>query len=295
MKRYVFTDLACEVWDIPNRASSNRVFREKQISDGIRVSKGQIVRKEGMGEQEPETCATFFTPPLWQLDHRTFEELSEHIAIELRTMLQQATGRSALSLDFSALVVGVGNGEMTADALGPETAKHIFVTRHLGDARGAMGVWHCAVSAITPGVLGNTGIETVEVIRGAVQAVRPHAVIAVDALAARQYERLASTVQITDGGILPGSGIGTLRKAICRKTLGCPVIALGVPMVVNSSTLIAEVLRQDGVDSISKELQQTLENGKSFFVMLKESDQIVKSASLLLATAIDKACTVKSE
>lgn len=291
MNRYVFTDLAWEAWNSFQNERSEGNFTEKRISDWIRCSKGEMVRREG-GVARTESCVTFFSPPLWQLDPDSFEILSHHVALALREMLQGITGMS-ITREFSVLVVGVGNGEMTADALGPETVKQILVTRHLGKARGTLR--RCSVSAMTPGVLGNTGIETVELIGGAVRTVRPNAVIAVDALAARHYERLASTVQISDGGILPGSGIGNIRKAISRETLGCPVLAVGVPMVVNSSTLIASVFEQAGMERISETMQGILDNGKSFFVMPKESDQAVKRAALLLATAIDQACTVESE
>ena len=145
------------------------------------------------------------------------------------------------------------------------------------------------LSAISPGVLGETGIETLELIRGAVRSVRPDLVIAVDALAARSCSRLATTVQISDSGIVPGSGIGNHRTAITMETLGVPVISVGVPTVVVSSTLVWDALREAGIDEVSSTLRAVLDNGKRFFVSPKESDLISDAVSELLAGAISEA------
>ena len=138
-------------------------------------------------------------------------------------------------------------------------------------------------------MLGQTGIETLELLRGAVRSVRPNLVVVVDALAARSCSRLASTVQISDSGIVPGSGVGNYRAAITSETLGVPVIAIGVPTVVNSSTLVWDALKEAHIVEIGDELQAVLENGKSFFVSPKESDLISDAVSELLSDAISEA------
>ena len=148
-----------------------------------------------------------------------------------------------------------------------------------------------SLSALSPGVLGQTGIETLELLRGTVRSVRPDVMVVVDALAARSCERLASTVQISDTGISPGSGVGNHRAAINRETVGIPVIVLGVPTVVNSSTLVYDALEQAGIHEISPPLRHVLENGKSFFVSPKESDVITEAVSGLLSSAINTAFT----
>lgn len=294
MKGYLYTDLACEAWESDEK---NKTSRKTPISDNISYSKTVIStqEEEKRYQQAKGTYTTFFTPQLGQLDHRSFELLCDSVGRELRNMLQSGVGGVPLSFDFSVLVVGIGNGAVTADAIGPETAKQVFVTRHLLSTQSAKKLGRCSVSAFVPDVLGNTGIETLELIRGAVQAVRPDAVIAVDSLVAKSYERLATTIQVSDGGISPGSGLGYHRKAICRQTLGCPVIAVGIPTVVNSSTLISDVLEQSGMAYPTEALRQILENGRSFFVMPQESDQIVKSGALVLSCAIDRACTLATE
>ena len=138
----------------------------------------------------------------------------------------------------TVLVVGLGNRTVTPDALGPRTVERVLVTRHMdGCLPQDVEEKLRSVCAAAPGVLGVTGIETAEVLRGMVEHVRPDAVIAVDALAARSSQRICSTIQIADTGITPGSGVGNHRKALTAQTLGIPVIAVGVPMVVYASTI----------------------------------------------------------
>ncbi|MDR1599994.1 MAG: GPR endopeptidase [Oscillospiraceae bacterium] len=141
------------------------------------------------------------------------------------------------------LVIGLGNRKITADSLGPKVIDRVIVTRHMGEQTppGLKGRLR-SVSAVAPGVLGVTGVETAEVVRGIVEHIKPCAVIAIDALAARETQRICTTVQIADTGIDPGSGIGNHRMALNRETLGVPVVALGVPMVVYAATIARDAL-----------------------------------------------------
>ena len=143
------------------------------------------------------------------------------------------------------LVVGLGNSAVTPDAVGPRTLEHLVVTRHLGKHFPQLR----PVSAIAPGVLGVTGLESVEVVRGVVERSKPCCVIAVDALATRRPERICTTVQLSDTGISPGSGVGNRRAAFDRESLGVPVIAVGVPTVVTVPTLLEDVFCENGVES----------------------------------------------
>ncbi|GHU65943.1 GPR endopeptidase [Clostridia bacterium] len=150
---------------------------------------------------------------------------------------------SMIPKNGDVLVVGLGNRRITADSLGPKVVDRIIVTRHMRDQtpfslKGRLR----SVSAVAPGVLGVTGMETAEVVRGIVEHVRPVAVIAIDALAARETARICTTLQIADTGIDPGSGIGNHRMALNRETLGVPVVALGVPMVVYAATIARDAL-----------------------------------------------------
>jgi spore protease len=192
---------------------------------------------------------------------------------------------------LSVLVVGLGNARMTADALGPKTASALNVTRHLSTLEPSLyRALSCAsMAAISPGVLGQTGIETLEILRGAVRTVKPDLLIAVDALAAGEVGRLGATVQISDTGIVPGSGVGNHRNALTKDTLGVPVIAIGVPTVVNSSTLVRDALEQAGIHTLCDPLQRVLENGRGFFVSSKDGDTVIETFSAILSRAIELA------
>lgn len=287
---YAHTDLAIE--DIVEGSTDI----SEEVRNGCIISRLCINGKSGerkygraRGQYVTVDCGR-----MWELDDDGMERVSEVIAHELSRMTRRLCGKP-LSRDFGVLVAGLGNDEITADAIGPETVRRIEVTRHLRtylpDAYEQIGV--CAISALAPGVLGQTGIETVELVRGAAENASPDVIIAIDALAARSVTRLASTVQLSDAGINPGSGIGNNRRAICRDTVGVPVIALGVPTVVDSSTLVYDALERAGVDKISRQLREVLEMGKGFFVSPKESDVIVKKVSALLARAVGQAFSVE--
>lgn len=227
---------------------------------------------------------------IWEMDDDETDAAGAVLADELRRMAVAMSGKS-LDRDFSVLVVGLGNSEITPDAIGPEAVKRLDVTRHLRSL--APEIYErlevCELSAISPGVLGQTGIETAELIRGAAENTKPDIIIAIDALAARAVSRLAATIQLADSGINPGSGIGNRRRPICRDTVGAPVIALGVPTVVDSSTLVYDALSSAGIESISDELHRVLDEGRGFFVSPKESDVIMKKVAVLLARAIGQA------
>lgn len=236
---------------------------------------------------------TYVTVECGQINHLDREQRRSVVGLladELRGMTRALTGRFPGG-NLSVFVAGLGNAKLTADAVGPGTVSRLTATRHLLDHEAALfrTLGCSALSAISPGVLGETGIETLELIRGAVRSVRPDLVIAVDALAARSCARLATTVQISDSGIVPGSGIGNHRTAITMETLGVPVISVGVPTVVDSSTLVWDALREAEIDEVSSTLRAVLDNGKRFFVSPKESDLISDAVSELLAGAISEA------
>lgn len=186
----------------------------------------------------------------------------------------------------TVLVAGVGNADMTSDSLGPQTASKIFATRHIGDELHRQAGFEKplrSVAAVSSGVLGQTGIETGEYIRSICQAVKPCCVITIDALAAGSVSRLGTTVQMSDTGIAPGSGIGNARKRIDEKYLGVPVIAIGVPTVVDALSLATELtgVKHGG---FSEEIRG---KGEGLVVAPKDIDLLVKNASYLLAMAIN--------
>lgn len=175
----------------------------------------------------------------------------------------------------SVLIVGLGNREVTSDSIGPKMTEHLFITRHFKQEFGnefmKKNQYGC-VSAIAPGVMGQTGMETSEILENIVRGTKPNLVIVVDALASRSVKRLCTTVQITDTGIAPGAGVGNRRKELSRATLGIPVIAIGVPTVVDAETIIGDhlenVLGKQGYSE--NEIEQFLAE-----VLTRETDNIM--------------------
>ncbi len=185
------------------------------------------------------TYVTLDLRPYWEHADDAFERAATAVGTELRALIGEGEVKTAL-------VAGLGNAAMTPDAVGPQTAEHVLVTRHLMRESAFAGL--TAVSVLVPGVLGRTGMEAVETIRGAVRTVHPDVLIAVDALASRSLARVCTTVQLSDTGIVPGSGVGNRRRALNRASLGIPVIAVGVPTVVDAGTLALDILEEAGAE-----------------------------------------------
>ena len=186
----------------------------------------------------------------------------------------------------TVFVAGVGNEDITSDALGPKTASLIFATRHIGrEVQKAAGFSESLrpVAVVSAGVLGKTGIESGEYIKSICEAVKPECVITVDALAAGSVERLGTTIQMSDTGIAPGSGIGNTRARIDEDFLGVPVIAIGIPTVVDAISLSSEL---SGIQP-QKLDKSKLINGERMIVAPKDIDLLVKNASYLLALSIN--------
>lgn len=286
---YAHSDLAVESMGDGHGGAD---FSEEK-RDGCVISRLNIGTGAGEYGKPGGRYVTLSCGRIWEMDDERTDTVAEVLAGELRRMSRDMCGRP-IDRDFGVLVAGLGNDEITPDAIGPQTVRRIEVTRHLRtfvpDVYDGLGV--CAISALAPGVLGQTGIETVELVRGAAENADPDIIIAIDALAARSVSRLAATVQLSDAGINPGSGIGNTRRSINRETVGVPVLALGVPTVVDSSTLVYDALTSAGISKISGELRRVLDEGKEFFVSPKESDVIMKKVAAMLARAIGQAFTL---
>lgn len=223
----------------------------------------------------------------WTLTH----PLLPHLTPEDRLPIAREVGqilRLMLPPKGDILILGLGNRHMTADALGNHVVESILVTRHLQEDR------FRSVCAIAPGVLGVTGIETAELAMGIVERLKPNAVIVVDALAAMETSHICTTIQLTDTGIHPGSGVGNHRTEISKETLHVPVIALGIPMVVYASTIVRDAIRkilinerQEDADALSARLS---ENALQDFVVTPRSiDELVDGLSDTLALALNTA------
>ena len=292
MNFYERTDLACEL--VKGDMCEEGAFWSVDEREGFHVSRLRICTEQAARKLEKPmgTYVTVECGRIGTLGDDAMQSLARMLADELCDMAKRLCGREP-DADFSVFVAGLGNAELTADAIGPKTVGRLTATRHLREHEGRLyrEIGCSSLSALAPGVLGQTGIETLELLRGAVRYVKPDLVVVIDALAARSCERLASTVQISDAGIKPGSGVGNHRAAITGESLEVPVVVVGVPTVVNSSTLVWDALREAGIERVSDPLRRVLENGRSFFVSPKESDAITEQFSRLLADSISVAFT----
>ena len=225
---------------------------------------------------------TYITVELGQVLRRekgSFESAAQCISDYLKDMLK-------LSSRLPVLVAGLGNREVTPDAIGPLTADHILVTRHMVEAVPETFGEFRPVSATVPGVLGTTGVESAETVRALAERIGAAAVIAVDALAARDTGRLCSTLQICDTGISPGSGIGNRRSALDQKAIGCPVIALGVPTVTDAATMALDLFQRAGMEVEEAQLRKV---STGMIVTSGDIDRRVREIARVLSYAINSA------
>lgn len=236
------TDLAVEAIENHKTAAAlPHVRQSDRMLEGFAVHEVRILSEDAAREiGKPQ--GRYLTLELDALIHRE-EDAFPRACKALSTLLRELLPHPN---DGPVLIAGLGNRMITPDAIGPQTADHVIATRHLIAQSPAIFADWRPVSALAPGVLGQTGVETGEVICGVLDRVRPAAVIAVDALAAGRLSRLLRTVQLADTGITPGAGVGNARAALNKETLGVPVIAVGVPTVVDGATLAHEISSQLG-------------------------------------------------
>lgn len=248
------------------------------------------------------------------------EDYHREISVKLSGFIQELIeGRLLDTEDLSVLVVGLGNRRVTPDALGPYVADNLCVTRHIVKEYGkyAMGMEHAhLVSAIVPGVMGQTGMETLEIVKGVVEETKPDLVIAIDALAARNTRRLNRTIQIADTGIHPGSGVGNHRNGLTKESVGVPVIGIGVPTVVDAATIANDTMENliDALESSEMlkgvgDILRTYNNAEKYelvkelisphlngmFVTPKDEDELVKQISYTISEALNMLFTNKEE
>lgn len=234
------TDLALEARDLASGASGipiPGVHSETYEDEGIKVTKIDIASEEGSRAigKLPGHYITLEVPTLRQKD----SDLQDRVATKFAQEFSQFLGKIGIGPNAKVLVIGLGNWNVTPDALGPMVVENVMVTRHYFELMpDQVSPGYRPVSAVAPGVLGTTGIESSEIVQGIVEKSRPDLVIAIDALASKSLERVNTTIQIADTGIHPGSGIGNKRKGLTLQTLGVPVIAIGVPTVVYASTIV---------------------------------------------------------
>ncbi|EIW01453.1 GPR endopeptidase [Thermoanaerobacter siderophilus] len=258
------TDLAVEARELYKGREIPGVSVEEKHLEGIKVTKVKILNEEGekaMGKPVGDYI-TIEAPGLIERDL----DLEEEVAKVLADIIKEIAN---LTENTQVLVVGLGNWNVTPDALGPRVVSNIVVTRHLKEyAPQQFGDEIRSVSAISPGVLGITGIETAEILKGVVDRIKPDLIITIDALASRRLARLSTTIQISNTGISPGSGIGNRRLSITEQSLGIPVIAIGVPTVVDAVTIA-----NDTIEYLTEELLKQTKEESPFYEVLKNMSQ----------------------
>lgn len=280
------TDLAVEshaLWRerMENTTKLEGVFAAEEELEGFLIETIHILDKNGeqaLGKAKGH-YSTLHLDELMQRQQDAFPRAARALAAILAPMLPTEE-------DAPVLVVGLGNRAITPDAIGPLTVEYTLITRHLREhLPDAFGHFR-AVSALAAGVLGTTGVESGEIAAAVTGTVKPAAVIAVDALAARSMQRICNTVQVADTGIVPGSGIGNSRAGLTLKTLGVPVIAMGVPTVVEAGTLAIDLLEQAGQ---AEAAQALAEREADMIVTPKDIDKSVQDISKLVGYGINLA------
>ncbi|MBQ2696608.1 MAG: GPR endopeptidase [Clostridia bacterium] len=303
----VRTDLAIELHEMLMEAATelSGVTVRQEDKENIHISrigieslKAQVQMGKPIGNY-----ITIEFPHINIAEGEDYEKLCRVIADELKRLLP-------IKEKSNVLVVGLGNRSITPDALGPEVIARLMVTRHLLEyIPDQIDEGIRPVCAISPGVLGTTGMETGEIVKGVTDKIKPDAVIVIDALAARSMDRISTTVQICDTGISPGAGVGNKRKALDKSTLGVPVIAIGVPTVIDAATITADTLKlaadtekakensklYESLSSLDPEEQYAMlkealpETLAGFMVTPKEVDLLVERVSKVVANGINLA------
>ena len=277
------TDLALEARELWQESAEKTtrlsgVKATKQRSEGYPVTRVDIL--DGRGEAalgKPQgSYLTIDLTTFWQRKADFFERAVRAVGSQLKTLLPP---------EGPALVIGLGNDAMTPDAVGPLAVDSVLVTRHLIAAMPKHFSGFRPVAVQRTGVLGTTGVESAEAVRGLVAEVQPALVIAVDALASRRVGRVCATVQLSDTGIIPGSGVGNHRSALNRETLGVPVFAVGIPTVVDAATLAADLMEEAGITDIDEEKLRT--GQQNLMVTPRDIDQQVRDLGKVIGYGIN--------
>ena len=270
------------------------VEEEYDEENEIHITEVKITTENGSKSMR-KPIGTYITMEIANLmlpDETYHHIVSKQIAKYVKKLIRLS------NTEYTVLVVGLGNREVTPDALGPRMVEKLSVTRHIVREYGKYAFGNQIsnmISAIAPGVMGQTGMETYEIVKGISESIKPDLVIVVDALAARNTKRLNRTIQITDTGIHPGSGVGNHRNEISKDTIGVPVLALGVPTVVTAETIIRDTMEQTFRDlqikdkyEIYQEMQDSIApHLYSMFVTPKDIDEAIETISTTIAEGLN--------
>ncbi len=299
----VRTDLALEARESISEADGSlhgvKVEENYDEETDIRVTRVEITTKNGaraMGKPMG-TYVTIEAAGMLEPDEGFHREVSDVLAGQLTKIIPGAGQEQEI------LVVGLGNRDVTPDALGPHVVDNLCITRHIVREYGKAAYNRDRmnqVSSMEPGVMGKTGMEAAEIIKGVVEQTGPDVIVAIDALAARTTKRLNRTIQITDTGIHPGSGVGNHRNALTKESMGIPVIAIGVPTVVDAATIVMDAFEKllDGTGEADKreyleECRNALAELHNMYVASKDIDAVIKRVSYTVSEGINMALSLE--
>lgn len=289
MDYQIRTDLAVETQERLNQSQSEIrgiKYEEKEKAHGITVSIVTIEtenasKKTGRPKGE---YITIEAPCMTEQE----EDANRQIAKEFSKVLREIVKKNCKKGEYHVLVVGLGNREVTPDALGPYVVDQLLITRHIVNEYGKYAFGNemvNSISALVPGVMAQTGMECLEIIKGVVNETKPDFVITIDALASRSTKRLGTTIQLTDTGIVPGSGVGNHRNRISKENIGVPVISIGVPTVIDAVTIVSDAVNSNR--QMTKQMMSPKLNG--MFVTPKDIDDTIKKIGFLLSEGINMA------
>ena len=283
------TDLALEAKEMYNGDDEDGILSSTKTFDGIEINSVWITNEKG-SKNLGKPIGTYITlemPGITDRNPEFSKIVAERFSDEIRELIKSCAKKGTI------LVAGLGNWNITPDALGPKVISGLLVTRHLKEYMpDKFDDSVNGVCAISPGVLGITGIETNEIIKGIVERVKPSAVIAIDALASRRVERVNTTIQISDTGISPGAGVGNRRGELSEKTIGVPVIAVGVPTVVDAATIAIDALEtiMDDDENYQRIVRDLLSPYyKNLIVAPKNMDAMITDMSSIIAAGLNMA------
>lgn len=269
------------------------VAESKDEATNTKITKVKITTKNGMKLMNKPIgdYITLEIPKLSEEDDSFQEKIAQLIANEIRLILAD----TKLPTLYSILLIGLGNRDVTSDSLGPKVMDHLHITRHLFKQYGSypnISDLRHSISCISPDVMAKTGMESGEITKGIILETKPDLLIAVDALAARSVKRLYSTVQISNTGIHPGSGVGNHRLELSQETMGIPVLAIGIPTVVDAATIVSDFLKEvNGTNTLPtfSQFDQEMTTLQNMYVTGKDIDSIVERLSLTLALGLNLA------
>lgn len=271
------TDLAVE--DMENE-NNDSFFKEEK--DGILIEK--VVLDAALAKKLKKKQGVYYTITTDVIKDLVHDKCSD-ISYKISNILEEIYDEFNLDQSSYVLILGLGNDEVTPDSLGPKVMKNLLVTKHLADLNQleeGLGI----VGAIAPGVMGQTGIESSDIIKALVKDTKPDLVIVVDALASRSLHRVNRTIQITTGGISPGSGVGNKRKEISKETMGVPVIAIGVPTVVDIASIFYDLNKMIGEEDFDLS-SMLIESDLNYMVTNKEIDEMINMTSDIISKGLN--------